>query len=252
MYKKQYKAIISDIDGTLTPLVPNTLPSERVTHSVQKTIKNGVIFSLASGRPFSLIEYLIDHLGDVGPCIVDNGAVIVNSKDGSVLWEAILPNDHASHILELSSSMSLVRVSSDAGVLENPNIIPSASKIRKISIHDIPYDKAEKIIERVCTELHDVTGVKASSYKGNHLTDVYFSHINATKQYAVMKLAEILGITNDEIIGIGDGYNDFPLLMACGLKVAMGNAVEDLKSIADYIAPTVEEDGLADVLEKYF
>ena len=50
---------------------------------------------------------------------------------------------------------------------------------------------------------------------------------------------------------MGDGYNDFSLLMACGLKVAMGNAVEELKSIADYIAPTVENDGLSNVIAKY-
>lgn len=39
--------------------------------------------------------------------------------------------------------------------------------------------------------------------------------------------------------------------MACGLKVAMGNAVQDLKEIADYIAPSVDEDGIADVIEKF-
>ncbi|HXS15232.1 MAG TPA: HAD hydrolase family protein, partial [Candidatus Saccharimonadales bacterium] len=58
-------------------------------------------------------------------------------------------------------------------------------------------------------------------------------------------------ISTEEIIGIGDGHNDFPLLMACGLKVAMGNAVDDLKAIADYIAPSVDEDGVADVIEKF-
>ena len=50
---------------------------------------------------------------------------------------------------------------------------------------------------------------------------------------------------------VGDGYNDFPLLLAGGLKVAMGNAVSDLKKIADYIAPTVDEDGVATVIEKF-
>jgi len=67
----------------------------------------------------------------------------------------------------------------------------------------------------------------------------------------IFKVAKILGIDTHEIIGIGDGYNDFPLLMACGLKVAMGNAVEDLKAIADYIAPTVSQDGVADVINKF-
>lgn len=73
----------------------------------------------------------------------------------------------------------------------------------------------------------------------------------AIKQHGILEVAEMLGISTHEIIGVGDGYNDFPLLMACGLKVAMGNAVSDLKEIADYIAPTVEEDGVADVIEEF-
>ncbi len=58
-------------------------------------------------------------------------------------------------------------------------------------------------------------------------------------------------ILRNEIIGVGDSYNDFPLLMACGLKVAMGNAAPELKEIADYIAPTVEEDGVVDVIKRF-
>lgn len=251
MNKSSYKAIISDIDGTLTPVVPHSLPTDAVTQKIKEVMANGVIFSLASGRPFSLIKYLVDHLGRVGPCIVDNGAVIVDSKNGSVMWEAILPNDHANRILELSKSFQLFRASCDTGNMDNPATIPSASKVRKISVHDIPSERAEELIKKVNVECKNVTGIKAASYKGKHLVDVYFSDINATKQHAVLKLTEILGISHNEVIGVGDGYNDFPLLMACGLKIAMGNAVDELKSIADYVAPTVEEDGLLDIMKRY-
>ena len=80
---------------------------------------------------------------------------------------------------------------------------------------------------------------------------ISISHTKATKQHAIFEVAKILGIDTHEIIAIGDGGNDLPLLMACGLKVAMGNAVEDLKEIADYVAPSVEEDGVAHVIEKF-
>ena len=73
----------------------------------------------------------------------------------------------------------------------------------------------------------------------------------ASKQHGILEVAKILHISTEEIIGVGDGYNDFPLLMACGLKIAMGNAVPELKAIADFIAPTVEEDGVATVIEKF-
>ena len=80
---------------------------------------------------------------------------------------------------------------------------------------------------------------------------INITNSEVSKQHAIIEVAKILGIETHEIIGIGDGYNDFPLLMACGLKVAMGNAVPELKAIADYIAPSVEDDGVADVIEKF-
>lgn len=93
--------------------------------------------------------------------------------------------------------------------------------------------------------------VEAPSLKGKDFYAIYITSGDATKQHAVVTLSETLGIPTEEMIGIGDHYNDFPLLMACGLKVAMGNAVDELKAIADYVVPTVEEDGVADVIEKF-
>lgn len=247
-----YKALISDIDGTLTPIIPNSLPSEKVTCKIKEAVNKGLIFSLATGRPFFLAKYLVDHLGLIGPSIVDNGAVIVDSHDGSTIWEANLPNEEANQVISSVKKYKLRRASLDSGVLENPTKLPNNSKVRKLSIHDISEDIADKIISKVSSLYSDVIGTKAASYKGQHLVDVYFSNIKATKQYAVFKLSKILGIQESEIIGVGDGYNDFPLLMACGMKVAMGNSVNDLKGIADYIALSVEEDGLAEVIDKFY
>ncbi len=191
-------------------------------------------------------------MGNIGPCITDNGAVITDCSDGGILWEATLPTDYANKILGMVRESKLIRVSCDTGPLDNPTAIPVKSKVRKISVHDIPPEVAEELISKVEQELKDVVGVKAASYEGDHLVDLYFSDKYATKSYAVRKLAEILGITTNEIIGIGDGHNDLALLTACGLKVAMGNAVEELKAIADYIAPSVSEDGISEIIQKYY
>ncbi len=82
-------------------------------------------------------------------------------------------------------------------------------------------------------------------------TDILIYNSSATKQHAIFEIANIIGIQTHDIIAVGDGYNDFPLLMAAGLKIAMGNAVEDLKAIADYIAPPVEQDGVAHIIERF-
>ena len=84
-----------------------------------------------------------------------------------------------------------------------------------------------------------------------HYMSLDITSSEASKLHGVVEVAKILRISTDEIIGVGDGYNDFPLLMACGLKIAMGNAVPELKAIADFIAPTVYDDGVATVIEKF-
>jgi HAD superfamily hydrolase (TIGR01484 family) len=92
-------------------------------------------------------------------------------------------------------------------------------------------------------------------YKSHHKKPgkygLNITHINATKLHGIEMVLKKLGLKHDEVIGVGDSYNDFPLLMSCGLKIAMGNAVSDLKEIADYVAPSVQEDGVSDVIEKF-
>lgn len=247
----KYKAVISDIDGTLTILSPTAYPTDRVVKTIKAIHKKGVCFSLATGRPFFMIEYLIKHLGLNSPMITDNGAVIINAKDRSVMWEAVLPNEEASEILKLTKKYQLTRLSCDVANFENPKKIPSNVKIRKMSVHGLTEKQAEDLVKNIRVNFKNLAVDKTAAYEGKQYLDVYISHADATKQYAVLKYAQILGISTKEIVGIGDHYNDFPLLMACGLKIAMGNAVKDLKEIADYIAPPVEEDGLAQALEKY-
>jgi hydroxymethylpyrimidine pyrophosphatase-like HAD family hydrolase len=53
------------------------------------------------------------------------------------------------------------------------------------------------------------------------------------------------------VIAIGDGHNDMPLLEAAGLKVAMGNAPDEVKQLADYVAPSLADDGVAAAIDKF-
>ena len=68
---------------------------------------------------------------------------------------------------------------------------------------------------------------------------------------ALSYLADRLGISKSEIMALGDGSNDEGLLKAAGLSVAMRNAADSLKAMADFIAPSAEEDGAAQMIEKY-
>ena len=52
-------------------------------------------------------------------------------------------------------------------------------------------------------------------------------------------------------MAIGDGHNDIPLLEAAGFKVAMGNAPDEVKAVADYVAPSLQDDGVAEAIERF-
>ena len=118
-----------------------------------------------------------------------------------------------------------------------------------LCVPDVSGTIADKVVEELM-QIPTIAAQKPFSHKKG-LFWVSVTNALATKLHGVMWIADYLHIRPEEIIGVGDGYNDYPLLSACGLKVAMGNAVDEVKAIADYIAPSVEEDGVADVIEKF-
>ena len=80
---------------------------------------------------------------------------------------------------------------------------------------------------------------------------IHITHKDARKDKALKYICEYLGIKLSQVIGIGDSFNDYDFLSICGLKAAMGNATDEIKAIADYIAPPYDKDGVADVIEKF-
>lgn len=243
-----YKAIIFDVDGTLIPNKEDGKPSKKVKEAVNKAQKI-LNVSIASARPSFLISHIFDALELKGPQIIFDGAQIVDVETGKIFYEQPVEQKSVDKICEIISSHGFTPFIADTnynqfyekkGLIEKPmnifassvspqkaeKLISDLSKIPTINVHKIPAWEKGKVF--VCA-----------------------SHAKATKQHAVLEYARILGINTHEIIAVGDGYNDFPLFMAAGFRVAMGNAVEDLKVIADYIAPAVEEDGVVDIIEKF-
>lgn len=112
----------------------------------------------------------------------------------------------------------------------------------------------EKLVDIIIRELHTIPHIethKMISWKDKKFFSIEVTSDQATKLHGIVEIMKILKIKKREIIGVGDSYNDFPLLMASGLKIAMGNAVPELKAIADFVAPSVEEDGVATIIEKF-
>lgn len=246
-----YQGLVTDIDGTLVKVAIDALPSERVKQSIKKAVEAGKTIVLATGRPYFLIEELVKLMNLQGYAITDNGAAINALPSGETVWEVGLTADQANLLLPVFSEAHLVRASTNLGPRENPDSLEPELTVRKISVHDLEPALAESYLQLVAQDFPQLVGVKAASYMGSHLTDIYFAHKEATKWHAVRKLAELIGVEPSQLIGAGDGHNDAPLLEACGLKVAMGNAVDELKELADEVVGSVDDDGLAWVIENF-
>ena len=77
------------------------------------------------------------------------------------------------------------------------------------------------------------------------------THKNADKGKSLDTLIQYFGIQKEQTVSFGDDINDIPMLKASGIGVAMGNAISQVKDIADYIALTNDEDGVAEYIETY-
>lgn len=249
--KKQYKALMLDMDGTTIPNKEKGLPSQIVCEAIALAQKK-LHVAAVSGRPYALVKPIAQVLSLSGPSIVSSGSQIVDMATGDVLWEKTLSDQEGRKIFQLlkdfgAGDILMQRVGEEGGFYasmgesDTRDVLTIAVQVRE-EIHDD--------VVNILKQFSDIAVHQMPGWDKGHKW-LAISHVEATKQHGIYEVAKLLQIETHEIIGIGDGYNDFPLLMACGLKVAMGNAVPELKEIADYVAPTVDDDGVADVIKKF-
>lgn len=244
----KYKAIISDIDGTLVPNKRDGLVSEKLTKAINKA-KSKIHFGVATSRDLRNVSNVINHLSLSGPSILYGGAWIVDCPSLSPIWQKGIDIDIFNTAYEHAKKLGFYFVVNDNGKDYKPNEAYSPNKPINIWAHGLENAQLDEY-HAFIKDFPMLTMHSVPSWQDGKI-DFILNHTEATKQHAIFELAKLLQISTDEIIGIGDGAIDIPLLMACGLKIAVGNAVPELKEIADYIAPSVEEDGVADVIEKF-
>jgi HAD superfamily hydrolase (TIGR01484 family) len=247
-YKHVYKAVLCDVDGTLATNESNGKITKKVYESIIKA-KQKVTIGIASGRPLEGVSFLFKQLGLKKPCIINGGAQIIHPVSRKILWEKTILTKDLRTITTIINKLSgkIWVVDNGKEKLYTKNL--SIHKPLSFFIPKIQEKKADAIIRKL-SENHTLTLKKVVTDHQNYIS-LHITNAKATKKYAALKLAELLQIKNDDIIGVGNEDNDYPLLNACGLRVAVGNAIPGLKKLADYIAPSVYEDGVADVIEKF-
>ena len=243
-----YKALIFDIDGTAIPNERGGMPSEKLIDAIAKAQKY-VKVSAATGRPISNSLHILQALKLASPCVIAGGTLIFDPVTQKTLWKKEMSTEQVRDILTITKSYPYkVWISNqlDASpAIENIVIQPE----QIIFIMTVSKEDTKTIMQKLAF-IPDITVHEVISWTPDHI-DIHITHKEATKKHALQKLLKLENVNKENVIVVGDANNDLPLFEVAGYKVAMGNATDVLKSHADFITSSVDDDGLAAVIEKF-
>jgi hydroxymethylpyrimidine pyrophosphatase-like HAD family hydrolase len=192
---------------------------------------------------------IIERAGFNGPCVLNTGAVIYDAMNKKILQEYTLDSSLIPTAYSIMKKYHVKVLINDT----RKEYLFDGRKIPERAYNLFTYGMKPRNADDLAKKLESISGIavhKIPAWEKGFVC-VEATHPQSSKLHGIVTISKILNVDTHEIIGVGDGYNDFPLLMACGLKIAMGNAVPELKAIADFIAPTVEEEGVAVVIVKF-
>jgi len=244
--KTPIKMIVTDLDGTLLR-TDKTISSHTIS-TLSRCKQAGIKLAYATGRGGSAAKIVPAGLFD-GSAIA-NGASAV--ADSTVIYNRVILYQHARPLLMACDQRGLI-ISSQLGRMDyaNYNISEIWPIIHNFMIVDFAtHDKdAEKIITTNLTQ-EDIKFINsrlpACTYMVISVDNVaMIMHKDATKSKAIAALASHWGIAREEIVAFGDDLNDLDMLAYAGMGVAVGNALDKVKDIADFVCQSNDDDGVA-------
>lgn len=265
----KYKAIVLDLDGTLTNYAKEITPKTKAALMAAQEL--GVHIVLASGRPTYGIQALADEL-EIGKydgyVLAYNGGQIRKWSDQSILFE---------QILDPALVPDLYRAAKDNGfeILTYQGKAIAATDIKnkyvlhEVFINKMPLIQYDDFLNQIyypinkclivgdpnpLAELEKKLAKEMEGRMNIYRSSGFFLEcvpLGIDKAESIKRLMQSIGISIDEIIAVGDGYNDLSMIKLAGLGVAMANAAREVQDAANYITYSNQEDGVAHVVEKF-
>ena len=262
-----------DIDGTI--LTKEKKLTDRTKTAIESATDAGITVALVTGRPFHGIPDELISLKGLRYVISSNGAVMTDLVQCVCLRIANLDPEPALEITDMLRKLDLVYAvfvdgigycelepfNRHIGMIDNPGLEAYIRKSRRITydmnrvigsskngvenIWFIAHDQAER--DELNREINEKWNVRTVL---TGMVDVEIGSPEADKGLSLSKLAEYLSVDKSGIMAIGDNDNDIAMLKAVGIAVAMGNADDEVKRIADIITDDNNSDGAAKAIEQ--
>ena len=264
-----YKLIVLDIDGTLTNSKKEITPATR--DALIKIQEQGVYVAIASGRPTPGTRKVAEtlELNRFGNYVLSfNGGRVVNCKTGEVVLDKTISAEMAGILCEEARNAGVGFLTYDsecalAGT-EVDEYMELEARINHIEMKqvghfkdyvDFPVNKClmtgepERLVQ-LEKELKEKYAGKLNIFR----SEPFFLEMmpkGIDKASVLNNFLPFLGVSRDEVICCGDGYNDKTMIEFAGLGVAMANARDEVLAVADYITSSNDEDGIVEVVEKF-
>lgn len=269
------RLIAFDLDGTL--LKNDKSISKRTLDVLHRAAEKGILLVPTTGRFFMGIPETVRDLTFVRYAICLNGAEVydrendqilysagLNKEDATMLWDYI---DHLPGLCSVYQSGKGMMSDYDYHHIQDcdmPEALQSAIRHMYIPVEDIrkhvfstpnPVQKIQAYLyteEQKDREIERMKSVFPQfAITSSIAVNIEVNAPNATKGIALEVLSRHLNIPLEACMAIGDGLNDISMIEKAGIGVAMGNAVEEVTRAADVITATNENDGMAEIIEKY-
>lgn len=259
---KQLKMVVFDVDGTLYDLVHHEIPTSCI-EALKELKANGYLFVIATGRAHYGLGKALNAL-NADYILAMNGGVVVDregkvishhdftkadveelndfciSNEAGLIWKFL----DAMYIYQHPEKVDWLKGQMESDIGREPFI--DCSAMNRHEREDAPQSASVhapiEAVERVFNEHQRIAFLRYS----DDGFDVVPKGIN--KSVGLRDLLIYLGLDCEEVACIGDNYNDLEMLAMAGQAIAMGNAVDEVKAIANFVTTNSNQDGIANAL----
>ncbi len=280
------KLIASDMDGTL--LNEKHKIDQETVIAIRKAEEEGIVFAISTGREYDNVKPLLDENNIKCQCVLMNGAEY-RDEEGNILEEINIDQKVAFKIINILQKEKVsARIFTNKGIFTTDTKEEALKEMtyRTLSFEPkLSYEEAEELakvqpyfiqlkyitnleeffssdievrkfvafhsdleiinrMKKVVGEIQDIA--VSSSFKDN----IEVTHITAQKGIILAKVAEKMGFEREEVLVLGDSFNDYSMFKEFPESVAMGNAIPEIKEIAKYITDTNDNLGVAKAIYK--
>lgn len=253
--------IATDLDGTLVPYDQDA-PSPRTAEALRRADLAGIPLVFVTARPLRWMDGFWPHVGEHGLAVVSNGALVYDVHARSPLAvNGIDPVRGLEVVAAITAEVpgSTFAIECLDGIRRDPGFVeryrvPEGSPVGPLAeIWDVDALKLlvrhesmdnDDFREAVITAVGDTA---TATWSVSGLVEI--SAAGVTKASALVGLCERLGVAPADVVAFGDMPNDIPMLTWAGTSYAVAGAHPTVIEAADHLAPPVEEDGVAQVIE---